>query len=234
MVWGSGDRMKNLFVCLLLAAVSWGGYSYYRNHSSQPRVQPADESPESKEAEAPSQTQSQDPIQPPTIVSPLETFMEKVNPLHKIPEPTSPRKPSPSDHIAPSPVGTSTAIVHKTFSVISAAKFSFEIPPHAASPQLRGSYRSFAQQSGSQASDVQSSDESADVDLLLMNDQQYTDFVHGGTPEVVYSIDSSHDQDVSFGLPATLNQPAQYYLVFRNASTRAGKKVVQADFKVDF
>lgn len=119
--------------------------------------------------------------------------------------------------------------MRKTFSVVSAAKFPFEVPPHAASPQLKGSYRSFVQQSGGQ-----SSDEGADMDLLLMNDQQYADFLHGGTPDVIYSVDSSHDQDVSFGLPATMNQPAQYYLVFRTSSHRPGKTEVQADFRVDF
>jgi hypothetical protein len=219
--------MKQLSLFLLLAAIAWGGYSHYRNRSAQPKVQAAEESQPSQEAEA--QSQPQDPIQPPVVVSPLETLMEKANPLHKTSEPAPRREPSPSDHIAPSPAGTSAAIVHKTFSVISAAKFLFEVPPHAANPQLKGSYRSFLQQSGGQ-----SSDESADMDLLLMNNQQYDDFLHGGTPDVIYSVDSSHDQEVSFGLPATMNQPAQYYLVFRTSSHRPGKTEVQADFRVDF
>jgi hypothetical protein len=217
--------MKKVFPWLLLAAACWGGYSYYKNRSSQSQVQ-ASEEPQEEEAKPDVQD---GPIQPNTIVSPLETFMEKATSLHKTFAPTPLRKPNPSDHIAPSPVGTSTAVVHKTFAVTSSAKFSFQVPPHAASPRLRGSYRSFAQQSG-----VQSSDESADIELLLMNDQQYADFLHGGTPDVVYSVDSSHDQDVSFGLPATMSQPAQYYLVFSNSASRAAKKVVEADFRVDF
>ncbi|MFZ0818267.1 MAG: hypothetical protein WAM78_22255 [Candidatus Sulfotelmatobacter sp.] len=221
--------MKKLFVFLLLAAFAWGGLSYYRNRSSQTKVQAAEES-QFQEAEAQPQPQPQDPIQPPTVVSPLKSFMEKVNPFHKTPVPAPPSpKSSSSDHIAPSPVGTSAAIVRKTFSVISAAKFPFEVPPHAASPQLKGSYRSFVQSPGGE-----SSDENADMDLLLMNDQQYADFLHGGTPDVIYSVDSSHDQDVSFGLPATMNQPAQYYLVFRTSSHRPEKTQVQADFRVDF
>ncbi len=220
--------MKKLFVVLLLAAFAWGGLSYYRNRSSQTKVQAVEESQPSQESEA--QPQPLDPNQPPVVVSPLKAFMQKANPFHNTPEPVPPSsQPSSSDRIAPSPVGTSTAIVRKTFSVISAAKFPFEVPPHAASPQLKGSYRSFVQQSGGE-----SRDDGADMDLLLMNDQQYADFLHGGTPDVIYSVDSSHDQDVSFGLPATMNQPAQYYLVFRTSSHRPGKTVVQADFRVDF
>lgn len=170
----------------------------------------------------------------PAIVSPLQALMEKaaVPPTTQTEmeeEPARPWKPHPSDHVALSPVGTSTAIVHKTFAVTSTAKFSFEVPPHAASPQLRGTYHSFAKPSG-----AQSGDENGDVDLLLINEQQYADFLNGNPADVVYSVDSSHDQDVSLGLPATLDQPVRYYLVFRNSSARAGKKVVQADFRVDF
>jgi hypothetical protein len=31
-----------------------------------------------------------------------------------------------------------------------------------------------------------------------------------------------------------MDKPVQYYLVFRNSSASAAKKVVQADFQVDF
>jgi hypothetical protein len=43
----------------------------------------------------------------------------------------------------------------------------------------------------------------------------------------------SHDQEVNFGLPASQNHPAKFYLVFRNNPSE-GKKIVQADFTVDF
>src|SRR5207302_2587601 len=140
--------------------------------------------------------------------------------------PAPARKPHPSDHVAASPVGTSSAVVHKTFAVAATAKFSFELPPHAASPRLHGTYRSFLQQGA-----AQSSDEDANVDLLLMNDQQYADFLKGRPAYTVFSVDSSHDQDVNCGLPAMLDHPVQYSLVFRNSSSSAEKKVVQADFR---
>jgi hypothetical protein len=170
----------------------------------------------------------------PAIVSPLQALMEKaaVPPTTQTEteeEPARPWKPHPSDHVAPSPVGTSAAIVHKTFAVTTTAKFLFEVPPHAASPQLHGTYHSFAKNSGAHPGD-----ETGDVDLLLINEQQYADFLNGDPADVVYSVDSSHDQDVSLGLPATLDHPVRYYLVFRNSSSKAGKKIVQADFRVDF
>ncbi len=43
-----------------------------------------------------------------------------------------------------------------------------------------------------------------------------------------------HCQEVNTYLPPTFAQPARYYLVFRNNSRANGKKLVQADFRVDF
>ncbi len=155
-------------------------------------------------------------------------FMQS-KPHAAVPSPEVALQSQDAHLVASSPVGTSSAVVHKTFAITSAAKFAFEVPPHAASPQLNGTYHSFTQQAGSR-----SSDDSADVDLLLMNAEQYADFAGGHPSDVVYSVDSSHEQDVAFGLPATFDKPAQYYLVFRNSPGHAGKKVVQADFHVDF
>jgi len=227
--------MRKAFPWLLLAAVSWGGYSYYRNHLSQPKVLAADHSQDAtpQPSDAGAKPGAQGMGSPVTLVSPLQELMDKAV-LPKTEEPAPPQKPSPSDFIAPSPVGTSIAIVHKTFAVTSPAKFPFEIPPHAANPQLHGTYRSFVKQSGVQSSRVESSDGDADVDLLLMNDQQYSDFLGGHPADTVYSVNASHAQDVRFGLPATFDRPMQYYLIFRNSSSGPGKKFVQADFRVDF
>jgi hypothetical protein len=203
------------------------GYTYFQNHSSHSKAQTLGQSQEPE-------LKSENPvsIQPGTIVSPLAVLMDKAEGTPEAEAKEEPRRPwkaHPNDHIAPSPVGTTSSIVHKTFAIASTAKFLFEVPPHASSPQLHGTYHSFAKVSG-----VQSGDENGDIDLLLMNEQQYADFLRGNVADVVYSVDSSHDQDVSLGLPATLDRPVQYYLVFRNSPANPGKKVVQADFQVDF
>jgi hypothetical protein len=218
--------MKKMFAALLVAASCWGGYSYYHNRTSPPKSDSAEvqDPPSAGDSDA-----KPDPQNGPLVKmeGPLAKFINDINPFEK--KDSGLRKPNPSDHIAPSPQGTSSAIVHKTFAVGSAAKFLFQVPSHAASPQLHGTYHSFVQ-----GSDAQSSDDRGDIDFLLMNDQQYADFAQGHLGDAVYAVDSSHEQDVSFGLPATLDRPAQYYLVFRNSDSRTGKKVVQADFRVDF
>jgi hypothetical protein len=231
MEWGSGS-MHRIVSWMLVGVALVAACVYYQNHPPELKGWTTEKL---RALEAKPATPDQAPVT--TIVSPLEALMGKVaTPQTADPQtteteeaPARPWKPHPSDHVGPSPVGTSTAIVHKTFAVTSTAKFVFEVPPHAASPQLHGTYHSSAKNSG-----TQSGDESGDVDLLLINEQQYADFLNGNPADVVYSVDSSHDQDVSLGLPATLDKPVRYYLVFRNSSSRAGKKVVQADFRVDF
>jgi hypothetical protein len=96
-------------------------------------------------------------------------------------------------------------------------------------PHLRGNYKSFVNQLGAQASD-----DSANVDFLLLNEDQYADFVHGHAGEALFSADASHDQDVNVSLPPSQDQPEKYYLVFRNSTGGAAKKLVQADFTLDF
>jgi hypothetical protein len=211
--------------CLLMGAAMAGGYYYYHDRASTAKAQLAEQA---QEPEVKPVAQASDKMV--TVAGPLAQWIQNQNEKPAQPSEDRPvRKPHPSDHIAQSPVGTSSAIVRKTFAVSAPAKFSFEIPPHAASPQLHGTFRSFVRQTG-----IQSSDESADIDLLLMNGDQYADFQRGRPADTVYFVDSSHDQDVSFGLPATMDKPAQYYLVFRNSSSSPAKKVVQADFQVDF
>jgi hypothetical protein len=218
--------MKKMFAALLVAACCWGAYSYYHNRTSPPKSDSAEvqDPPSGADADAKPDPQKSAFLK---MEEPLAEFINDINPFEK--KDTRVHKPNPADHVAPSPQGTSSAIVHKTFAVGSAAKFLFQVPPHAASPQLHGTYHSFVQ-----GSDAQSSDDRGDIDLLLMNDQQYADFAQGHLGDAVYAVDSSHEQDVSFGLPATLDRPAQYYLVFRNSDSRTGKKVVQADFRIDF
>jgi hypothetical protein len=171
---------------------------------------------------------------PVTIVSPLQQLMEGSDPKgsdsnpDKPAETQTPWKTHKADLIAPSPVGTSGVILHKTFSVATAAGFSFLIPAHAATPKLHGHYRGFTHQEG-----IQGGDESGDVAFVLMNEEQHADFASGHPADVLLSLEAAHDQEVNFGLPASRNQPARFYLVFRNLPGES-KKTVQADFSVDF
>jgi hypothetical protein len=140
-----------------------------------------------------------------------------------------PYKASTEDHVEDSPVGTSSRILHRTFPVARYVHVAFKIPPHAVTPRFHGTFSSYAQNS-----DAASRDEEANVDLLLMNEPQYAAFAAGHDPDVLLIADTSHYQDIGFDLPPTRDLPVQYHLVFRNSPGGVAKKLVRADFTVDF
>jgi hypothetical protein len=151
-------------------------------------------------------------------------------------------KPSVVDHVGDSPVGTSSALLHKTFNVAAIVDVPFELPAHASNPQLRGMYRAFLGGSGqgaSQQGDVRragdnSEDGAAGVEFLLLNEQQYADFLSGHPGDALFSADRASAQEINVSMPPTYAQPAKYHLVFRNGTSAGGKKAVQADFRLDF
>jgi hypothetical protein len=228
---------------LLIAA-----FVYYGNRLPHFKQHSAEQSPEaeldsdSKDVDSKSiDTKQLDPeelIKNPrkamAVDGPLARWMKDANPGGKLDDNSDdatehrpPWKAHANDHIAPSPAGTSGVVLHKTFSVARGISFPFTIPPHAATPQLRGTFQSSLPIGGN------NSDESPDIAFLLLNQQQYDGFLHGHLGDSLIAVDSSHNQDVNFGLPSSLNQPVTYYLVFRN-NPRYPKKTVQADFKIDF
>ena len=135
----------------------------------------------------------------------------------------------PSDHVGASPVGTAGIVLHKSFAVSTSTKFPFEIPAHAAMPHLHGTFRSFIPTAG-----AQSDPDDADIDFLILKEEQYADFASGRPSEALFSVEVSHSQDVNLSLPVSQDQPQKFYLIFRNPSPTHGKKLVEADFTVDF
>jgi hypothetical protein len=133
----------------------------------------------------------------------------------------------PSDHVAPSPVGTSQTVLEKTFSLKASATFPFEIPAHAVQPHLHGIFESFVGQLHG------ASDDTANIDFLIMNEEQQSAFASDRPSEALFDVEASHNQAINFDLPASMNRPAKYYLVFRNPQGKSNK-VVEANFRVDF
>lgn len=138
-----------------------------------------------------------------------------------------PPAPAQYDHVAPSPVGTDQNILQRTFTLKTSVVFPFEIPAHAVRPHLHGMYTSFVGNVHGESGTA------ADVDFLVLNEDEYDDFQHGRPSEALFSVEDSHNQAVNFDLPASMDQTVKYYVVFRS-SNGEGKKVVEANFKVDF
>lgn len=150
----------------------------------------------------------------------LTSSCQKAKPPEEVP---------PVEHTGTSPVGTTQAVLNKSFAVRTSVTFPFEIPAHAAMPRLRGSYKSFVTKLG-----IQSNEDSANVDFFVLTEDQYADFVRGSVSDLLFSAEASHDQAVDVSIPPSLNQPRKYYLVFRSTPGGDPKKIVQADLTVDF
>lgn len=133
-----------------------------------------------------------------------------------------------SERVSPSPVGTSQTVLQKTFTFKNSATFSFEIPSHAVSPHLHGIFESFVGEMHG------ASDDAANIDFLILNTDQYSDLMGKRPSEALFSVVASHNQSVNFDLPASVDQPVKYYLIFRNAGADGPSKIVQANFHVDF
>lgn len=141
----------------------------------------------------------------------------------------APAQPVASDHVGGSVVGSSVRILHQAFRVRSAVQMAFIVPAHAATPRLRGSYESFFKHAGAQGSDTD-----AQIELLVLNEQQFADFLNKRAGEAAFSAEDAHAQEVNTSLPPTVNQPEKYHLIFRNNARGPEWKFVRADFHMEF
>jgi hypothetical protein len=121
-------------------------------------------------------------------------------------------------------------IVHQTFQVQGYKAFEIVVPSHTARPRLHGSFQSFVKSdSGSIVSN-----ESANVDLVLLNEDEFAEFHRGRQGTATYTLDPSYDQMVDYAFASTLDDPHKYYLVFRNSPGGPKTKFVKADFTASF
>jgi hypothetical protein len=166
--------------------------------------------------------------QPVTLAGPLAEYMSKEDSAKSEKIETITYTPVASDYVGGSVVGTSRVVLKERFRLAGVVDVPFEVPAHAAMPQLHGTFRSFIQPNGKPSSDTR-----ADIDFRLLNEEEFAQLVNGQPSESLFSADATHDQEVNATLPPTLNKPVKYHLVFMN-DARVTKKVVQPDFRIDF
>jgi hypothetical protein len=170
-----------------------------------------------------------------TVVGPLAEWAGKQHPASPKsasaePEPFVLRKPQKIDHIALSYPAKSRNFLHSVFPVSTSAQFAFEVPPHTWNPRLNGTFRSYTERSAPDSS----SDRTADIDVMLLNEKEYDDFRHGRQGNATYDLYAAHNQSVGWRVPSTLENAQQYHLVFSNLPGGAKTKFVKADFTISF
>jgi len=137
---------------------------------------------------------------------------------------------NPLDHVDSAHVKP-IHFLHKTFPVKNNTHFEFEVPAHASIPRLHGNFKAFVPHPGEDSL----SDDSTDVDFLLMNAAQFSDFAQGGgSGTALYTTNPTHDHEVDFLLSPTQDDSVTYYIVFRNSPGGAAVKQVEADFSLKF
>jgi len=160
-----------------------------------------------------------------TLAGPLAVWMNEANPL-------APKEPArawsgplqPMDH-ASSAAPLADKYLRASFPLKKSAQFTFVIPAHTVSPRLHGSFQSAIGHSSSESA------KDAEIELMLLNAQQYDDFIHGRLSDSTFELQSS-SQTVDFLLPAAHDKPQEYHLVFRDPAARA-RLFVKAEFAVN-
>jgi hypothetical protein len=224
--------MKTLFgwmltglVLLSIAAVAW---THIRHDADSVELMAAPVAKQAQEAEH-RYAEAQDAQQTASVRGPFSSSMKSNSNSQTEDIESIEYRPVASDHVGGSVVGTSNTILQKTFAVAGAMQLPFQVPAHAYNPQLHGTFRSFLQ-GGKPEMDA----DKANVEFLLLNDQEYNDLVSGHPSDAVFSAEDAHDQEVNANLPPTLDKPMTYHLVFRNSAHIGPKKLVQADFRMDY
>jgi hypothetical protein len=223
--------MRSLFSLfagsIIILFVGYSAWMHLRHETDSVELQAGPVMEQARKAGS-TYAEQQDANQSVTVVGPLARMMghKESDSVETIE--TRFYQPTASDHVGGSVVGTSNKVLHQTFAVAGTVDLPFEVPAHAYSAQLHGSFRSFIQAGGAPTT------EPGDVEFLLLNDQQFASLLQGHPEDAVVSSDAAHDQVVNANLPPTLDKPAKYHLIFRNPSPKTGKRVVKAEFQIDF
>jgi hypothetical protein len=163
-----------------------------------------------------------------TFAGPLATYMSKDGRVAVEKVDGMEYKPTTADHVGDSVVGTSIPILHSKFHLSVIVDLPFEVPAHAATPKLRGNFRSFIP-----AGKTPTSDGNADVEFQVVNDQEFSNLLNHRPSEALFGAEATHNQEVNVTLPPTLDNPTRYHMVFLNGSPQT-RKVLDADFRIDF
>jgi hypothetical protein len=164
-----------------------------------------------------------------TVVGPMTVWEQQAGLAQTQREDALRRQLHPADrlvHVEAKP----EHFLHRVFSLSDHTQFSFVVPPHQANTRLRGTFRSFTKRGDPDST----SDRTADVDLLLLNEQEFNEFLQGEPQSVTYELDSSHNQLVDWRVPMTYKEPQTYHLIFGNSEGGTRIKFVEADFTVSF
>lgn len=221
--------MRTLFGWLVLTCMFAAAGSYAWKHIRHAALAATSHPVPALQEKAPTYAEQQEANTTVTVHGPLMDYVARGG----TPQEVETLQYNPPKQLAAEPAaktipGGSLRILQQTFPVRHAVQLRFEVPAGAVRPFLRGNYRSFWKP-GTPAPEAD-----AAVEFLLLNKDQYEAFLNGRTGDATFSAEDAQAQEVNASLPPVLGNPAEYHLIFRNNSHDRGKKMVQADLRLDF
>ncbi len=160
------------------------------------------------------------------VVGPLANWMreeKKSEQVRSVPV----YEPSERDHVVHVPSSAARNLLHRTFSVTTYASFEIQVPAGTVTALVTGGYESFTRTLGHDR-------RRAPIDVLLLDEGEFRDYVKGTPGSVTYAAATSSAQTVSWALNTDYKQMRKYYLVFANPHGRSSATLVNADFTVRF
>jgi hypothetical protein len=159
------------------------------------------------------------------LFSPAQAPEAPANPA-PVPPSSSPRSSAAIDHVT-SPLKDPTARVHQRFAVQTFRGFLFIVPPRTIHPELHGRFRSMV-------AGTLPTGHRANIQLLLLNQQEFDNFSHGREETATFTNDPSDGGRVDWSLASPMFEAQKYYLIFRNSPEASSPKIVDADFTLSF
>ena len=135
-----------------------------------------------------------------------------------------------SDHISQRDTLPPQKITRGVLKLQKSLRFPFEVPAHVIAPRIRGEFSSFVQADNR----VTISDDSTNVELMIMTEEQFEAFDQKRSAESFYATEPSHKQAVDLTLPTTQGMPVRYYAVFRRSSDGPGPIWLKVDLTAEF
>jgi hypothetical protein len=222
--------MKRSSAWLLTIVLSLLVCSCSRKRSTEARSSDPDQTQEAKPEEQEIKAATPEDPGPLATVIPLTNLKRHASTVPTKPEAELTRETLLVDHPVHLRSEEPRNLLHTVFSVNKYAQFAFVVPQGQRNTRLRGTFRSFSKRDDPDST----SDKTADVDLMLLNEQEFNEFRHGRMESATHELDPAHDQIVDWSVPPSYDQPQQYHLVFSNSDGGTGIRFVKADFTITF
>ena len=134
----------------------------------------------------------------------------------------SPRPALAVDHVLNSVSRGPVRLLHGKIAVRGYRGVPFVVPVQTSFPRLHGTFRAL----------LADHSEGGNVDILVLNQQQFADFARGRAVNAVFTNGAATTGRIDVILNPTVLQPQKYYLVLSNPSNQL--QSVDADFALTF